>query len=83
MLFRKQILLDSDASQILAYLARLQGSSESMVLRDLIKEKGQKIKRSTRKLDAIDMMLKSAKKLEKLGLDGAFDSSTNDDYIYR
>lgn len=81
MLQRMQILIDSQAKENLLWLAEERNVSVSRLVRDLA-NKEVITKKKTVKKNAAKMMLESAKKMEKLGLGGPPDLSTNDDYIY-
>jgi metal-responsive CopG/Arc/MetJ family transcriptional regulator len=86
MLQRRQLMLDGKVTLELMAMAQEEGKSFSELTREMLAEKiaeRKKAKKRAKKRDAIEMMLESAKRLEKLGLGGAVDSSTNDDYIYR
>ncbi len=83
MMYRKQILVDEETRQNLLWLAEYENASESKVVRDLIIKKAKVKMKNAIKINAVEMMLKSARRLEKLGFGGAADSSINDDYIYR
>ncbi|KKU03029.1 MAG: hypothetical protein UX99_C0008G0014 [Candidatus Amesbacteria bacterium GW2011_GWB1_47_26] len=69
----------------LAYWAREQGKSASMVAREWLAEKltEKKSRKAKKKVNAARVFLEMAKRAEKFGLKGSRDSSTNDDYIYR
>ena len=82
MTYRMQILVDEKARENLLWLAEDYNVSVSKLVRDLADKEAKVKKKVTKKKSPARMLLESAKRIEKLGLGGPSDLSTNDDYIY-
>lgn len=84
MLHRMQVLMDDNNRNGLLLWSMEENRSVSELMRESVTEKLKRRKKlsKVKKRNAAEMMLESARRLEKLGLGGPPDLSTNDDYIY-